>query len=235
MVTFRHSPRWHDIAGTWDDETQQVWSTATQYLEQRDQRLEAWLSRTGLLESEIASPADREHLIYDAATGTWVNDAPLLDDNSDVVLTSPAIHNILKHNGTNWVNDTAAWTAHGPTITGWGIGNGFTACTYVKMGRKVTYRFNITAGSTTTFAAALTATLPFTPVADVWGMFGMGQDFSAVVFAPIMVRAQTAATVTFYPLAAVAQINNAGLQTTVPWTWAANDVVSATFDFESTT
>ena len=46
MAVFRFSPRWFDIAETWNDEGVTIrdqWRVAMQLLEQRDQRLEAYL------------------------------------------------------------------------------------------------------------------------------------------------------------------------------------------------
>jgi hypothetical protein len=59
----------------------------------------------------ITAIADGDGLVWDAATSKWVNaagggggGATNLNGLSDVVITSPASGEVLRHNGTNWVD-----------------------------------------------------------------------------------------------------------------------------------
>lgn len=169
---------------------------------------DAAADRTALpsVEGLVAYQADTDELWCQAPAGTWVQLAR--------------------------VN---AWTSYTPTIAGWAIGDGTLACAYQKVGRMVTVRVSVTVGASTTFGAALTVSTPFTAVtgAEQWGD-GSLFDTSGSVWAPAMVRLQSAGTsFQVYSLTSVTQMNNTGLTSTVPWTWATGDVVRFSMTYES--
>ena len=58
----------------------------------------------------ITTPSNGQALVYDSALGVWKNATPVnsLSGLSDVSLSSPATNEVLKYNGSAWVNGTAA-------------------------------------------------------------------------------------------------------------------------------
>ena len=142
----------------------------------------------------------------------------------------------LTYSGAAWVamGQYGAWTPFTPTVGGWALGNGTVAFTLHKIGRQVTVRGVLTVGSTTTFGAALTIAAPFAAAAQQQGLLGAYLDASAGVTGPLMVRV-SGSTFSFYALSTVVQMNNAGLTSTVPVTWAAGDKVEiVSFTYEAT-
>lgn len=148
---------------------------------------------------------------------------------SDAVTTAK----ILDANVTLAKLAAAAFTAYTPTVTGWAIGNGVLSFASEKKGRDVVVEGRVTAGSTTTFGAALNVTTPYTPTREAWG-FGIINDNSTGTFAPVVVRVLTSGTITFYSLTSVSQMNNAGLLGSTPFAWAASDYVDFRIGFEAT-
>jgi hypothetical protein len=65
----------------------------------------AWLHDVDIDEGTLT---DGQALTYDDASGLWVNATPVnsLAGLSDVTLTSPVTDQVLKYNGTDWVNGT---------------------------------------------------------------------------------------------------------------------------------
>jgi hypothetical protein len=70
------------------------------------------LTLEGLSDTNIDTPVDGEVLIYDSTSGEWVNDSlpePVLTFSGleDTTITSTTTDQIVRWNGTVWVNDTA--------------------------------------------------------------------------------------------------------------------------------
>jgi hypothetical protein len=65
----------------------------------------AWLHDVDIDEGTLT---DGQALTYDDASGLWVNATPVnsLAGLSDVTLTSPVVDQVLKYDGTDWVNGT---------------------------------------------------------------------------------------------------------------------------------
>ena len=61
---------------------------------------------TDLNDVTITTPADGQALVYDSATGDWVNETPAttLDSLTDTNLSSPADGEALLYNGSSWAN-----------------------------------------------------------------------------------------------------------------------------------
>lgn len=145
------------------------------------------------------------------------------------------------YSGSTWVQlgGIGAWTAYTPTVGGWSIGNGTLDCAYQKIGRMVTARVSLVAGSTTTYGAALTFTAPVTAVtgAEQWGM-GSLFDGSSVT-APCAVRLASAGTsfqvysLTVPSTPSFVRNDNTAVATTSPWTWGTSDAVRFTMTYES--
>lgn len=146
------------------------------------------------------------------------------------------------YNGSAWVlwGGFGAWVSYTPTITGWAIGNGTISTSYFKIGRYVTCRGTITAGSTTTFAANLGVPTPVAPlIFHTAGATGLAQDASAGVYYPLHVFVDTASSgkLNFSPVAtgaAYATLDNNGvLDTTFPFDWTTSDTVQWIVTYEA--
>lgn len=117
-------------------------------------------------------------------------------------------------------------------IGGWVLNNAvFEAQFQPVTPQLVHYRGSITVGSTTTFGAALNLRCPLNVDREQWFYGGTLNDTSASVWTPCVWRLTAPNTVTPYAMAAVNQMNNAGLTSTVPWTWATGDQVHWSFDY----
>ena len=87
-------------------------------LSQLDQAISGKDTLAELLDTNIVTPADKDVLQYDAASAKWVNrdlatagiaaanHTHALNDLTDVVLTTPSNLQVLRFDGTNWVNAT---------------------------------------------------------------------------------------------------------------------------------
>lgn len=55
----------------------------------------------------ITSPTDGQALVFDSASGDWVNETPAstVDSLTDTTIDSPATGESLVYNGSAWVND----------------------------------------------------------------------------------------------------------------------------------
>ena len=65
----------------------------------------------------IAAFATDGTLLELDTTGLYASGATALNDLTDVVLTSPQINDVLKYNGTNWVNDTLTVSGGGGVLS----------------------------------------------------------------------------------------------------------------------
>lgn len=143
------------------------------------------------------------------------------------------------YSGAAWVQmlATGAWTSWTPNIVQWGIGNGTVTGSYQKVGRMVTVRGTYTTGSSSSYASNLIITgLPFAAAAAQWAYGGNMTDSSAGVLTPAAWRIGSFSTTAIEPFAwtAVNQLNNAGITSTVPWTWATGDSLQWGFTYEAT-
>jgi hypothetical protein len=71
--------------------------------------VEPVLTLEGLSDTNIEDPLDGQALVYDSASGQWINETPAsnLSDLSDVTISTATTDQLLRWNGTAWVNDTA--------------------------------------------------------------------------------------------------------------------------------
>lgn len=133
---------------------------------------------------------------------------------------------------------TSAWTTYTPTVSGWVLGNGTATGSYQKVGRMVTCRGQIAAGSTTNYVARLQTTVPVNATTIQWVFGGLLFDNSGGVFSPAMWRIGSTTSNNLEPFAmsTVTAINTAGLTSAIPWTWeSANnaDTVSWLLTYEA--
>lgn len=139
-------------------------------------------------------------------------------------------------NGSAWVpGPPDNWTAFTPSLTPWVLNNGTLTGAYAKVGRTVNFKLELTVGSTTTFGTGVVFTgLPFTSDASWWGT-GMTLDTSAGVWAPCLWNTGASTNITPYALTSVNQMNNGGMTTTVPFTWAVGDYIYLAGAYRATT
>lgn len=115
-----------------------------------------------------------------------------------------------------------------PTVSGWSLGNGTVTGTYSQRGDGyITCAGKIVCGSTTSFGSRLITSVPVAPAAAKWSYGGNLKDNSGSIFTPCNWRIGDGGTTTLEPFAMTGanQMNNAGLTSAIPWTWATNDEV----------
>lgn len=96
-----------------------------------------------------------KYLTTDGSTASWatVNVTPALDDLTDVTITSASNGQVLKYNGTAWVNDTVA--SGNTTATGlWENANEITS------NYTITTNYNAMSAGPVTVASGVTVTVP---------------------------------------------------------------------------
>lgn len=79
------------------------------------------------------------------------------DTGSDTTLTLPSASGTVQ-------TVPGAWTTYTPSLTSWAVGNGTLSGSYVQIGKTVTFKIKLTAGSTTTFTSVPTFGLPVTAI-----------------------------------------------------------------------
>lgn len=151
------------------------------------------------------------------------------------------------YSGTIWENALAlgAWTTFTPTFTSigagtdWVIGNATTSCAYLRVGRALFFRVQVTWGSTTTFGTkALGMSLPLAAIAysgvnHVLGQSNMYDTSAANNFAgTVAYRGQTEVQFTQTGVSAT-YVANGLVTSTLPMTWASSDQLAAQFYLEN--
>lgn len=61
-------------------------------------------SLMALTDVDINNPGDGDALMYDSGTGNWINKAVDVDELGQTAIASPTSGQVLKYNGSNWVN-----------------------------------------------------------------------------------------------------------------------------------
>lgn len=141
------------------------------------------------------------------------------------------------------------WTPSWTTTTGLrtpSLGNAAVDCRYIKVGRLVTCKFEITFGSSTNFGASPTATdnwqfglPPAYPAARSGDSMGFVHMQSAATAANMMVaRVKTNSTTSFILSMASGMFSGAptgagDVDSISPWTWVVSDYVRGNFSYES--
>ena len=143
--------------------------------------------------------------------------------------------------------DGAAWKtvldpAWGPSKVyaggftgGWGIGNGAIESRYTRVPSRVFVEIDAIMGSTSSYVNPCRLLLPFAPARyTISNGSGWFNDSSASVLSPVALVAVDPGGphVTPFALAAINQINIGGIGATFPWTWATNDQIRLSFDYE---
>jgi len=155
---------------------------------------------------------------------------------------------LLTYSGSAWENTTqiSAWRSWTPTLgvdgagTAWALGNGTNSSRYLKVGRTVMCHLWLEFGSTSTFGTgALMFTLPVARTASE----GANQDYGSARLidvgsaAPCEGQVKNSSNVANATLHAVDTAVSYGrlsaVTSTVPFTWASSDVVTASFIYEA--
>lgn len=129
----------------------------------------------------------------------------------------------------------AAWTSYTPTWTGATtnpvLNNGTLAGSYLRFGKTVHYRIELTVGSTTAVGSGTWLfTLPVAPTAPAEAVVGSGAAFdtSAAARTTLVARhSSTPGTISFVRGDTGAQVTNAA-----PYAWATGDRISVTGFYE---
>ncbi len=126
----------------------------------------------------------------------------------------------------------AAWTAYTPTTTGITLGTGGTATgAYLRMGKTIFARVLITLGTGGVLTGTPTIALPAPTHAALPARFPVGlvtlRDSS-----PVTHRGYHAYLITTSTFGAMDEGGNTPTAT-VPWTWAADDQISASLTYEA--
>ena len=151
------------------------------------------------------------------------------------------------YSGTAWETALAlgAWTTFTPTFTSigagtdWAIGNATTSAAYMRVGRTLFFRVQVTWGTTTTFGTkALGMSLPLASIAYSGTNPVLGEaafyDASAAenYSGRVAYRGQT--EVQFFQTGVSATyVKNGNVTSTLPFTWVSTDQLNAQFYFES--
>jgi len=147
------------------------------------------------------------------------------------------VNTITLYTGSAWVDvaNIGAWTAYTPNASGWST-LATEAGAYQKIGRQVTARGAVVAGASTLFTTQLILELPFAAAATQWMYGGNLTDASSGVITPCAWGIGQGASIQLVPYAMSGdnQINNVGLTSTVPWTWADGDIVHWVITYEAT-
>lgn len=134
-----------------------------------------------------------------------------------------------------------AWQAYTPVLsgTGWAIGNGTRSGYYCQLGKIVHFQIRIVFGSTSTFGAAARPELTLPVTAD---SASANIDFvTNVAYFDNSASVRylggcdfTSTTVDLFSWgSAGAYVNSSGTVSTVPFTWAANDVIYVSGTYEA--
>ena len=144
------------------------------------------------------------------------------------------------------IPDTGAWFTYTPTWTTQtganspSLGNAVVDCRYIKQGRKVEVKFEITFGNTTNFGAAPTGndnwrfSLPVAAARSTDGMIGY-MDFYKSATENGLGRAKLASTTSFSIAVLPGSSANIGtdVDSTQPFTWASGNTLKGHLVYES--
>ena len=135
--------------------------------------------------------------------------------------------------GTDWLVDyEGRWVSYTPTVSGWGIGNGTVSGVCTRRGRTMQFRAKLVVGSSTTFAAACTFSLPQSTSA-VTTQYSIAQ-------AELVDIGTSTYTASANMTSSVVQVYATGgtyaaytaMSSTVPFSWTTNDLVVVNGTYE---
>lgn len=148
---------------------------------------------------------------------------------------SPKVPGLYNANGS-WLPYTPVWTSAGTQPT---LGNGTLTGFYIKMGRTIHFRISLLMGSTTTFGTGdYTLSLPFTVSSNTALKTPVGLGYTeqaGIQGIQLFGRLDNLTTVAIFGPNGVADTRAAGVNSTKPFTYAANDFIRVAGTYESAT
>lgn len=148
--------------------------------------------------------------------------------------TEHATHHNEIHTHVNAGGTAGTWTTWSPTLGNLTLGNGSVLARYAQIGKVIHYRFAFTLGSTSAVGTNPTFTLPVAEVAGYVADAPLGEvtlrdDGTAVRNGYVRWSSSGVAMVISW------DTNNqqASITSTVPFTWATNDVMSCVGTYEA--
>jgi hypothetical protein len=147
------------------------------------------------------------------------------------------------YDGTAWTSllePVAGWKTYSPAIggTGWALGNGTVTGRYQRVGRLVNFFASVVWGSTSTYGGSnLTLTLPVAARTSNQIINFRLVDVGTTTLVGSALTVSASATITPVVLGSAGTYVNeqAGLTTTVPFTWVSGDSVSFSGTYEANT
>ena len=132
---------------------------------------------------------------------------------------------------------SGAWISYTPTWTNLTVGNGTNNFAYKQIGKSVFVRGLFTLGSTSSISGSISVSLPITAnnlsVTTALGTLYL-EDAGVAGYPGVVLLSATPTTVTLRVFnAAGTYAVNAGLSSTVPFTWGTSDHFSINFTYEA--
>jgi len=128
------------------------------------------------------------------------------------------------------ISTNGAWTFYTPGTINLTVGNGSLTGEYVKVGKLVHGRVELTFGTTTSFSGQVVINTPTTPSGSISGT-GLAQE-TGVQGLPVRFDTLGGGMYVRALGASSTYVNNVGVTATVPFTWANTDVLYLEFWYE---
>jgi hypothetical protein len=144
------------------------------------------------------------------------------------------------YSGSAWYTFDTEWQSWTPTFANLTIGNGVLNCKYHRAGKKITCRFSLVFGTTTSMGSAPTLTLPFTRATygGTNSLTILGEltlyDLSALqAFAASFLNTTTTTAGIVCWASGAAALYSSPLNSANPFTWATGDELNGEFYYEA--
>lgn len=141
------------------------------------------------------------------------------------------------YDGTSWVPiiNTGEWQTWAPVLSGgFSNGNGVWDAKYTQLGKTVHFSAFFTAGTTTTFGAGLTVTLPVAALSSSTARLVNGFFAKGTARHPLTVIASSTTAMTLAANnAAGTYVQTTNISSTIPFTWATGDTIQLSGTYEA--
>lgn len=155
------------------------------------------------------------------------------DDTAFVYQGAEAMRTLGQAIDTSVGTGLLAWQTYAPTLSGgWANGNGVYIARYVQLGKIVHVYIEFTVGSTTTKGTTLNVSLPVTGSRTNYSV--PVRAICAGANAVLLARATSGTVMTIEALnSAGTYLTNTGVTSTIPATWATNDIFVLAFTYQA--